>query len=170
MPINSFLLSVDYNVDRRKVAFESKFSDRKQYHVGTYLASSLKNKFFLNSNIAENTNLLKNKIKLLSHFNDYNNAKVSPEIIHNSLRIINSLPASVTTYLQSDSIYATKLGTIIIDWEIDTENILSLEIAKKSIGYFVEVNGTDYKEVSCISTKNISLIVSSLTNDLSIIL
>ena len=55
----------------------------------------------------------------------------------NSLQIINFLSPSILYYLDSENIYPTKFGTIIMDWEFSNNNLLSLEIAKKSIGYFM---------------------------------
>ena len=57
-----------------------------------------------------------------------------------------------------------------MDWEIDKENILSLEIARKSIGYFVELNGEHYKEVDKINIEEFPSIISSINNDLSILI
>ena len=91
-------------------------------------------------------------------------------IIINSLKIIQSLPPSILSYLKPENVYPTKMGTIIMDWEIDENNILSLEIAKKSVGYFVEMNGIDYKEVNNISADDITSITSSINNDLSILI
>ena len=84
--------------------------------------------------------------------------------------MINALPPSILNYLTPDNIYPSKTGTIIMDWEIDNENILSLEVAKKSVGYFVEVNGEDYKQVEKIEIENLQQIVSSINNDLSILI
>ena len=174
MFINPYTSGLDPNIDKKKLLFEKSISNKQEYYNQSEKKSSLRNKFFLNNMIIDNNRFLKDKIKSISYLdNNWNNSgtpKISSEVIINSSRIINGLSASILTYLKPENIYPTKMGTIIMDWEIDSDNILSLEIAKKSIGYFVEVNGEDYKEVDNIGMENLSLIISSLTNDLSIVL
>ncbi len=174
MFINPFISGLDPNIDKKRLLFESRMSNKHEYYNQSEKKTSLRNKFFLNKMIIDNNKFLKDKIKSISYLdNNWNNSgtpKINSEVIINSSRIINGLSASVLAYLSPENIYPTKMGTIIMDWEVDSDNILSLEIAKKSVGYFIEVNGDDYKELNNIGIENLSLIISSLTNDLSIIL
>ena len=115
-------------------------------------------------------NIIKKIDKIATLENKWNNLKtpkISSEIIRNYLQIINALSPSILYYLDSENIYPTKFGTIILDWEFNNNNLLSLEIAKNSVGYFMEKNGKDYKEVEEISIDNFKHIINSLNNDIS---
>ncbi|WP_339888816.1 hypothetical protein [uncultured Flavobacterium sp.] len=174
MPITTALLGLNPDFDRRRVSEENKVIDRNHYYTNSSVALSLKNNFFLNSETKKNEDCLIDSITSISCLNDnWNNfgtKKISSEIIINSLKIIQSIPPSLLNYLRPENIYPSKTGTIVMDWEIDKDNILSLEIAKKSVGYFVEVNGNDFKQVDNIDAENIPQIVSSINNDLSILI
>lgn len=174
MPITSALLGLNPDIDRRRISEENKVIDRNHYYTNSTINLSLRNNFFLNSEIKKNEDCLIDSIISISSLNDnWNNfgtKKISSEIIINSLKIIQSIPPSLLSYLKPENIYPSKTGTVIMDWEIDENNILSLEIAKKSVGYFVEVNGDDFKQVDNIDAENISQIVTSINNDLSILI
>jgi hypothetical protein len=174
MPISSILLGINPDFDKRRVSFENSFVNRDEYYANSCVSLSLKNAFFLNKELQQNENCIIEAIKSISYldnnWNNFGTPKINSEIIINSLKIIQSLPPSILNYLKPENIYPTKMGTIIMDWEIDDSNILSLEIAKKSVGYFVEMNGTDYKEVNSINADDIMSITSSINNDLSILI
>lgn len=110
--------------------------------------------------------------KLPANWNNLGSNTISSEIIDNTLKLIELLPPSILYYLKAENIYPSDFGTIIMDWEFDKENLFSLEIAKKSIGYFVELNGKNHKQVDRISftDENINTIVSSINNDISLFL
>lgn len=174
MPFTTIFLGLNPDFDKRRTLFENSILDRDDYFTSSNVSLSLKNKFFLNKEVKENENCLIESIKSISslsdNWNNFGTSKISSEIIVNSLKIIQSLPPSILNYLKPENVYPTKMGTIIMDWEIDENNILSLEIAKKSVGYFVEMNGDDYKEVEKIDAEDIALITSSINNDLSILI
>lgn len=174
MPFTTALLGLNPDFDKRKILFENSIISKNDYFTNSNVNLSLKNKFFLNKEIKENENSIIESIKLISllknNWNNFGTPKINSDIVINSLKIIQSLPPSILNYLRPENVYPTKNGTIIMDWEIDNNNILSLEIAKKSVGYFVEMNGEDYKEVENIDSENISLITSSISNDLSILI
>lgn len=174
MPFTSILLGLNPDFDKRRIMFENSILDRDDYFASSNVSLSLKNNFFLNKETKENENCIIESIKSISslsdNWNNFGTSKINSEIIVNSLKIIQSLPPSILNYLKPENIYPTKTGTIVMDWEIDDNNILSLEIAKKSVGYFVEMNGVDYKEVEKIDAEDISLIISSINNDLSILI
>jgi hypothetical protein len=174
MLLTNTIFSLNPDFDKRRVSFENSIMVRDDYFTSSNVSLSLKNKFFLNKEVIENESCLIESIKSISslgdNWNDFGTSKISSEIIINSLKIIQSLPPSILNYLKPENIYPTKMGTIIMDWEIDENNILSLEIAKKSVGYFVEMNGDDYKEVEKMDAENILLITSSINNDLSILI
>lgn len=168
------LLGLNPDFDKRRNLFENSILDKDDYFASSNVNLSLKNKFFLNKDVKENEKCIIDSIKSISalgnNCNNFGTPKINSEIIVNALKIIQSLPPSILYYLVPENVYPTKMGTIIMDWEINQDNILSLEIAKNSIGYFVEMNGDDYKEVEKISIDDISLITSSINNDLSILI
>lgn len=168
MALFEAFLGLNPDIDKRRSIAEKKI-DKKEYTINSF--KSLKNSFFFNTEIKENESFILDSISSISslknNWNNFGTPKINSEIILNSLKIIQYLPPSILNFLKPENVYPTKMGTIIMDWEIDENNILSLEIAKKSVGYFVEVNGKDYKEVEKINIEDISLISSSLNNDLS---
>lgn len=174
MIITTTLLGLNPDFERRRILSENSFLRKDDYFTSSNVSLSLKNKFFLDKEMKENETCIIESIKgislLKANWNNFGTDRINSEIIVNSLRIIQSLPPSVLNYLKPENVYPTKSGTIMMDWEIDADNILSLEIAKKSVGYFVEMNGEDYKEVENIDVNNILLITSSINNDLSILI
>ena len=73
--------------------------------------------------------------------------KIGQEVFNNSLKIIDDLYPSLSQELNVDKLYPTSYGTVIMDWEKGNGDIFSLEIGSKSIGYFIEKNGRDIKQV-----------------------
>ena len=174
MLISNLFYGLNPDVDKRNNLYNYIQSDKEDYYENTNTINSLRNRFFLNQEIEKNETLILktiNEISLLeNNWNNYNTQKIDPKIINNTINIINSLSPSILNYLRPENIYPSKTGTIIIDWEIDCKNILSLEIAKKSIGYFLEVNGVDFKQVHQIEISDLQKIVSSIDNDVSILI
>jgi hypothetical protein len=158
MPYTSILLGIYPDFDKRKVLFENNIVNKDDYYISSNISLSLKNNFFLNKEVKENENCIIESIKSISslsdNWNNFGTPKINSEIISNSLKITQALPPSILNYLKPENVYPTKMGTIIMDWEIDENNILSLEIAKKSVGYFVEMNGNDYKEIEKIDIED----------------
>lgn len=54
-------------------------------------------------------------------------------------------------YLQGGIVYVNPHGTVSIDWE----DVFSLEIGKDSIGYFIEEDGVDTKQVDSVPFEEI---------------
>lgn len=117
---------------------------------------------------------VKNISLLSDNWNCAGTSRISSDVLNNTLNIINAIPPSLLYYLNPDNIYPSKYGTIIMDWEFgNKENYLSLEIAKDSIGYFIEVNGKDHKQIEKINTNDddsFDYAIASINNDLSIFL
>jgi len=110
--------------------------------------------------------------KLPDNWNKLGTDKISSEIIDNTLTVVEKIWPSLLYYLKPENIYPSQYGTIILDWEFDNENLLSLEIGKKSLGYFVEVGGKNHKQVDRleISDENMGAIISSINHDISLFL
>jgi hypothetical protein len=84
------------------------------------------------------------------------NLDVDKKIIENILLIFKHLSIE-------PEIYKTKFGTVILDWE-NGDNIFSLEIAKQSFGYFIEIGGKHYKTVG-IQIEELDNRIEEIKND-----
>jgi hypothetical protein len=97
----------------------------------------------------EKSYFLKNRI--LDFFNSPDDSiKISADVLSQCYTFIDSLYPSVLEQLEMDDVYSTTYGTVVFDWEKDVDNAFSLEIGAKEIGYFIEVNGTDDKQIDSL--------------------
>ncbi len=62
------------------------------------------------------------------------------ETINNSINFVNSL-GNLVELIDEDYIYPTGDGTIVIDFQNDNGDLVSVEIRKSSIGYFFQTEG-----------------------------
>ena len=62
------------------------------------------------------------------------------ETINNSINFVNSL-GNLLELIDEDYIYPTGDGTIVIDFQNDNGDLVSVEIRERSIGYFFETEG-----------------------------
>lgn len=86
------------------------------------------------------------------------NLDVDKKIINNTLLIIKSLSLNI------EKVYVTAFKTIIIYVE-DEDNFLSLEIAKQSLGYFIEIGGKHYKTVDRIPMEELDNRIEEIKKD-----
>ncbi len=91
-----------------------------------------------------NDNIHLFKDELLSFLKSKN---INSSVYSNTLDIFDKIPFSSFQETLLDNLYFTDYGTVIFDWEKSENNIFSLEIGNKSIGYFIEVDGIDIKQV-----------------------
>lgn len=89
--------------------------------------------------------------------------RISSAVLTNTWSVLDRLSLKSLDRLNIDDIMVSSYGTIIIDWEKDRENVFSLEIGKDSLGYFIEENGRDTKQVDQDSTDSVQLL-SDLKN------
>ena len=73
------------------------------------------------------------------------------ETINNSINFVNSL-GNLLELIDEDYIYPTGDGTIVIDFQNDNGDLVSVEIRESTIGYFFETEGhisivDSYKDV-----------------------
>jgi len=61
--------------------------------------------------------------------------------------VVEKLSKEHLVVLEEYNIYTTPYNAIIIDW-CKGENVFSLEITNKFIGYFIEIDGVDIKQVA----------------------
>ncbi|NDI97993.1 hypothetical protein GWA97_02785 [Flavobacterium sp. LaA7.5] len=174
MPFSSLLAGLDPDIDRRRKL--SQFFDEEICIEQNIMQTTLQNEFIYVSDILTCEKLIVGEIdeisKLPENWNGLGSKIISTEVICNALKLIKLLPPSILYYLRPDNIYPSKLGTITFDFDFGIGNILSIEIAKKSIGYFVELNHENYKHVEnmIFNDENTDNIVSSINNDISIFL
>ena len=60
--------------------------------------------------------------------------------IHNAINFVNSL-GNLLELINEDYIYPTGDGTIVIDFQNDNGDLVSVEIRESTIGYFFETEG-----------------------------
>lgn len=134
------------NIEMESVFLEEEFVDLKHtYH-------------FTGIVINEKSDFLKRQI--LDFFNSSDNSiKISGDVLSQCYSFIDNLYPSVLEQLELDDVYSTPYGTVVFDWEKDVDNAFSLEIGSKELGYFIEVNGIDDKQVD-------SLILDESKNEL----
>lgn len=113
----------------------------------SYLASINVNNVFvaespicINQNDYKITDFLVNKSNLIQKAiaKYLQEEKVQNDVQLNTYRIIEKLSELFIDNLDLDSIYISKYGTVLIDFEKEN-NLFSIEVGSKSIGYFSEI-------------------------------
>ncbi|WP_415830606.1 hypothetical protein, partial [Gillisia limnaea] len=134
------------NIEMESVYLEEEVIDLKYTYHFTGLLSNEKSDFL--------------KRQILDFFNSPDeNIKISADVLAQCYSFIDNLYPTVLEHLEIDDVYSTSYGTVVFDWEKDVDNAFSLEIGAKELGYFIEVNGTDDKQVD-------SLILDESKNEL----
>ena len=94
-----------------------------------------------------------NKIK--KHlFHLLNQSSISYPVYNNASNLLVNLPEIVLDKIDIDNIYESNYGTVMVDIEFKDNDIFSLEIGRKSIGYFSEVNDSTYSYCDELETIN----------------
>lgn len=91
------------------------------------------------------------KLKIIEELDNLNVTKI---IIKNAKYVISTLDEKYCVRLKYDDIYSSSHGTIILDWIVKPDTIFSLEIGKRSCGYFIEKNGKLIKTEDDVYFKN----------------
>jgi len=114
----------------------------------------LKDAFFLfNSNFKSNIDYLKDKLDFFLSCSEVD-LKISPQVYNNAILVLDNLYPSIYNSINVDDIYTSNYGTVILDWEKDNNDIFSLEIGSEKLGYFIEINNVDVKQVEEIEVRN----------------
>ncbi len=173
MPILESIVG-SLNPDAGKIHYQYLDKNRTDAFIETYENDIVKG-FIQNSKISEIENEIYKEVSeialLKDNWNGEGTQKINFQVIDNTLNVLGSIAPSVLYYLCPNNIYPSKYGTIIIDFEFgNKDNYVSLEIAKNSIGYFVEKDGIDYKQIEKLETNEESFdaSVASINNDLSL--
>jgi hypothetical protein len=166
--------SLNPDFEKYKNSTLLKKNNKVIYNYELSITDSLKNQYLLNGEINSVEDIVFNEIKKLADLNDnwdgLGAKKVNAETINNAVNIIAAIPPSRLQYIDCDSIYASSFGTIIIDFRKDG-NLFSLEISRKTIGYFIERNGKDEIIIDDLPLGNDSEeTINKMCRDMSIIL
>jgi hypothetical protein len=97
----------------------------------------------------DNVNKIKNHL-----FNLLNQSSISYPVYNNASNLLVNLPEIVLDKIDIDNIYQSNYGTVMVDFEPKDNDIFSLEIGRKSIGYFSEVNDLTYSYCDELETIN----------------
>lgn len=130
--------------------------------------------FYLDNFTLSKDDILKSRItsflKLKNNWDGQGAIVPKPETISNSIGILEDLSISSIYHLDEEDIHLTPYGTVVIDWEFDNDNILSLEIGYNSMGYFYEKDGktTQKKDKPIYDSKSFINATSSIQKDLSL--
>ncbi len=163
--ITSALLALNPDIEKYSYTTLTNYSIE---HVSDFEEiDDLKNAYFLyNKKFSSKIELIKEQLNSFLINSDVD-LKISSDVYNNSYSIIEELYPSIYDSLSLDDIYPSNYGTLIFDWEKENGDIFSLEIGSESLGYFIEVDGRDQKQIDEITIED-SLNV--LLKDLSIFL
>lgn len=144
-PFTSMLMP-NPEIQKLSIFIDSAYREREQYYGEELI--DLKDAFYFNKT-SDRTDFIKEHIVSLN--NSINiDSKISENVINNTNSILDELYPSIVEELDINNITTTTYGTIVMDWEKDIDNVFSLEIGLDEIGYFIEKNGIDLKQVDSI--------------------
>lgn len=149
MPINLFL-PTDPEIEKRKYIWELD----PPHEIHCEQTTDLKSSYLLyNADIHDFQN------ELEAYVTSFFSIKktISKMVLDNSINFIKELYPSILNGINLEDVYTTGYGTVIFDWEIDSDNIFSLEIGASTLGYFIEKNGVSFKQVDERPFKDIQI-------------
>lgn len=83
---------------------------------------------------------------------EFEKGSISSDVYKTSYNLISYLPESILFKLESDNVYPTNYGTVVLDWQDDKSlDEFSLEIGNSCFGYFSELDGKDVINVEEVS-------------------
>jgi hypothetical protein len=161
MPIlTTCFLSINPEVEKLKYVIEYNHSDFENDFDFFDIKSSY---FICRNDVKSKHDILKEYVKSFYNNKTLENT-ISSGVLENSLNLIDLLSPLQIEELEFNNFSITPYGTVVFDWEKDRDNVFSLELGSKSIGYFIEVNGRDEKQIDSISLNDSK---SELFKDLS---
>lgn len=147
-PLITSLFTLNPDVDRQKFNVTN-FGEVVYYNESP--KEDIKNSYLINTlSVSDHLSTLKRTLMEYTRLNNFDQ-KISSSVFNNSYKLLDSLSPSASEELDYEDIYVSSNGTIVIDWEKTEDDIFSLEIGSKSLGYFIEVNGVDTKQVDSLS-------------------
>jgi hypothetical protein len=134
--ITSMFMSL--STDYRKNSYLANVISNESHYVEEIYQGIQKN-YFDNFLCFDNINIIKNKI-----FQLHNLKEISADVHNNAYNLLINLPEFILDKIDIENIYTSRYGTVMIDFEFFESNIFSLEIGKKSIGYFSEIDSSTF--------------------------
>lgn len=134
--ITSMLMSL--STDYRKNSYLASVISNDSYYVEEIFQVTQKN-YFEDFLCSDNINIIKNKI-----FQLLNLKEISADLHNNAYNLLVNLPEFILDKIDVENIYTSQYGTLMVDFEFFDSNIFSLEIGKKSVGYFSEIDSSTY--------------------------
>lgn len=67
--------------------------------------------------------------------------EISDDVYRSVEKVVNYIGQDSLLKCEIDDIYPMDYGTLIIEWMKNGRDILSLEIGKSQLGYFIEIDG-----------------------------
>lgn len=134
--ITSIFMSL--STDYRKNSYLANVISNENHYVEEIYHGTQKN-YFDNFSCFDNINIIKNKI-----FQLHNLKEISSDVHNNAYNLVINLPEFILDKIDIENIYTSQYGTLMIDFEFLESNIFSLEIGKKSIGYFSEIDSSTF--------------------------
>lgn len=106
----------------------------------------LKSTYFLNDEtfIPHQTDIIKRQILM---WLQSETRRISTDVANQCFSFLDELPPSLINYILLEEVYSTDYGTVVFDWEKDEDNVFSFELGADKVGYFIEVDGRDQKQV-----------------------
>lgn len=144
LPLNPEIEKYKYfSIPNEEINCVSTFEERVDLKTTYYL---------YNNSVNSKIDFIKKQLEYLLKTND-TDLKIGTEVYNNSYFIFEELYPSILEHLSIEDIYTSNYGTLIIDWEKENNDVFSLEIGSEYLGYFIEVNGNDEKQVDKIKIK-----------------
>lgn len=112
----------------------------------------------------DNVNKVKNQL-----FSLLNQSRISYSVYNNASNLLVNLPELVLEKIDIDNVFESNYGTLMVDFELKNNDLFSLEIGKKSIGYFSEVDDVTYSycdELETVSEDGRVVSPNKLSEDL----
>ena len=156
----NYLLN-NQDTDNINIKFEENILDNQKQYLEEI--NDIKSTFhFIKETNSDEIKSLKDKILDLYYDCDELN-KPSNNVLSQSFKLIDRLNPIALQNLSLQNIYISPYSTIIFDWEKNMEDVFSLEIGSSQIGYFIEVENKDSKQVDA---KNLDFYFKTLIEDL----
>ncbi|TXH31504.1 MAG: hypothetical protein E6Q96_00065 [Cyclobacteriaceae bacterium] len=78
-------------------------------------------------------------------------------VISNSIKFLEALPEYLADNLKEDDITPTPYGTIVIDWQNDRSEKMSVEIGNQTLGFFSRFEDNDCPKINRVDFNENSL-------------
>mgnify|MGYP005832954487 CR=1 FL=1 len=102
--------------------------------------------FYTTNRSSDKMDILKHHLTQFFESSD-DDLKISSRVLSHAHMFLDNIYPSLLEDLDIENVYPTPYGTLVFDWEKNEDDVFSLEIGADSIGYFIEIDGSDIKSV-----------------------